>query len=77
MEDDDVPKLKPVTDEAIGALVRAMRTERGISQPDLAKALDVSPAMVQHYETGRNPLTVVKLVKVAIALKCTTLELIP
>jgi len=71
------PKRKPVTDEEIGALVRAMRTERGISQPDLAKALDVSPAMVQHYETGRNPLTVVKLVTIAMFLKCKTLDLIP
>jgi transcriptional regulator with XRE-family HTH domain len=66
-----------VTDEKIGALVRAKRLEKEVSQPDLAKALRVSPMMVQHYETGRNPLTVVKLSIIARKLGCEIMDLIP
>lgn len=67
----------PVTNEAIGALVRAKRLEKGMGQPELAEALDVTPMMVQHYESGRNPLTVLKLVTIADTLKCKTTDLIP
>lgn len=66
-----------VTNEAIGALVREQRLKRKMSQPELAEAIDVSPMMVQHYETGRSALSVVKLVKIAEALKCSTKALIP
>lgn len=68
---------KPVTNEAIGALVRARRLEKNIGQPELAEALGVTPMMVQHYETGRNALTVLKLVTIAETLKCKTTDLIP
>lgn len=68
---------KPVTDKDIGALIRAMRTKKGIGQPELGEALGVSYMMVQHYETGRSSLSVVKLVKIAETLGCKTMELIP
>lgn len=68
---------RPVTNEAIGALVRAKRLEKNVGQPELAEALGVTPMMVQHYETGRNALTVLKLVTIAETLKCKTTDLIP
>jgi transcriptional regulator with XRE-family HTH domain len=70
-------RKSPVTDEAIGALVRERRRAVGMSQPKLGKALGVTEQMIQKYEMGGSPLTVVKLVKIAQALKCTTLDLIP
>jgi transcriptional regulator with XRE-family HTH domain len=66
-----------VTDAAIGALIRAKRHERGLGQPELADALGVSSMMIQHYETGRNSLSILKLVKIAETLKCKTTDLIP
>lgn len=63
--------------ERVGGLVRAKRLEAGIGQPELAVALGVSSAMVQHYETGRNALTALKLVAIADTLKCKTTDLIP
>jgi len=48
-----------------------------VGQPELAEALGVSPMMVQHYETGRNPLTVVRLYAAARRLKCKVTDLLP
>lgn len=70
-------KKAPVTDEAIGALVRERRRACEMGQPELGEALGVSEQMVQKYETGQSPLTVVKLVKIAETLGCKTLDLIP
>lgn len=67
----------PITNEAIGALVREIRKKRGVSQPELGAAIGVSEQMVQKYETGGSPLTVVRLVDIAIYLKCKTIDLIP
>lgn len=63
--------------ERVGGLVRTKRLEAGIGQPELAVALGVSSAMVQHYETGRNALTAPKLVAIADKLGCKTTDLIP
>lgn len=71
------PKKHVVTDEDIGALVRERRLKKGIGQPELGEALGVTFMTIQHYETGRTPLTVVKLVKIAEVLGCRTMDLIP
>lgn len=65
------------TDEEIGSLVRERRLKKNIGQPELGEALGVTFMTIQHYETGRTPLTVVKLVKIAELLGCRTLDLIP
>lgn len=70
-------KKKPPTDEEIGALVRERRRAAEVSQPELGEALGVSEQMVQKYETGASPLTVVKLVAIAVRLRCQTTDLIP
>lgn len=67
----------PVTDEAIGALIRARREKAGMSQPELGEVIDVGPMQVSKYETGQSSITVLKLVKIADALGCKTLDLIP
>lgn len=72
-----MPKRSEVTDEAIGALVREKRHAREMGQPELGKALGVSAMMVQKYETGTSPLTVVRLLKIAKTLKCDYTDLIP
>lgn len=41
---------------ADGLELRAKRMERGLSQQDLANQLDVSIAMVSHWENGRRPI---------------------
>lgn len=69
--------MATVTNEAIGALVREKRLAKKLSQEDLAEALDVSMMMVQHYETGRSALTVVKLSAIAQRLGCRITALIP
>lgn len=70
-------KKAPVTDEAIGALVREQRRGKGLSQPELGEAIGVKEQMVQKYETGQSPLTVVKLVAIAARLKVDLMDLIP
>lgn len=68
---------KQVTDEAIGSLVRERRREVGMTQPKLGKKLGVSEQMIQKYETGASPLTVVRLAKIAETLKCKYSDLMP
>jgi transcriptional regulator with XRE-family HTH domain len=64
-------------DRAIGALVRARRYKVEMGQPELAKALDVTPMMIQKYETGASSLKAKTLVAIARALKCSTMDLFP
>lgn len=56
-------KTKRVPDEAkvIGANIRAIRTARGLSQKEMAEALDVTFQQVQKYERGANRLPIDKL----------------
>lgn len=68
---------KPVTNEAIGELVRKQRKKRGISQGELGDAIGVGMMMISKYESGASPITVVRLVDIAMHLKCRTIDLIP
>jgi transcriptional regulator with XRE-family HTH domain len=70
-------KKPVVTDEAIGALVRERRRKIGMGQPELGEAIGVSEQMVQKYEVGGSPLTVVRLARIAEMLKCKIFGLIP
>ena len=70
-------KRAPVTDEAIGALIRAKRQESGVGFRELAEALDMSEQMLQKYETGVSAISVIKLVKIAETLRCKTTDLLP
>lgn len=70
-------KAKIATDKEIGALVRERRYKKEMGQPQLAEALGVSPMMIQKYETGASPLTVVKLLMIADTLRCKVKDLLP
>lgn len=66
-----------MTNKQIGALLREQRRGKGVTMPELGETLGVSEQMIQKYETGQSPLTVVRLVAAAFALGCRTIDLIP
>lgn len=43
-------------DQRIGLTLRTIRTDRGITGKQMAEALNISPAMYDHYEAGRNTI---------------------
>lgn len=55
-------EIKDIKNE-LGALVKALRKQRGLSQGQLAKSLDVSRTTIQNLELGKN-FTVDTLLKV-------------
>jgi len=58
----EVLEIKDVKKE-LGALVRAIRKQRGLSQAQLAQSLDISRTTIQNLELGRN-FTVNTILKV-------------
>lgn len=68
---------KLATDEEVGARIRAVRRDAGVSQPDLGAAIGVTEQMVQKYETGVSPVTVVRLYMIARKLRCDIADLLP
>lgn len=55
-------------DRLVGENLRRLRTAKGLSQFDLADALDVSVPQLQKYETGRNRISAARLYRSAQAL---------
>lgn len=53
------------SDFAVGRKVRHRRWQRGETQPELAKKLDISYMEVQLYESGVRPIPVLLLKKIA------------
>jgi transcriptional regulator with XRE-family HTH domain len=58
----DTVEIKDVKNE-LGALVKALRKQRGLSQIQLADSLDVSRTTIQNLELGKN-FTVDTILKV-------------
>ena len=58
----DTVEIKDVKNE-LGALVKALRKQRGLSQTQLAESLDVSRTTIQNLELGKN-FTVDTILKV-------------
>jgi len=58
----DTVEIKDVKNE-LGALVKALRKQRGLSQTQLAKSLSVSRTTIQNLELGKN-FTVDTILKV-------------
>ena len=44
-------------DENLGAKVKKLRIENGLTQEEVAKALDVTPGYISNVENGRNLMT--------------------
>ena len=57
-------------DRIVGANVRRLRTERGLTLQDLAEELRISHQQLQKYETGFNRLSAGMMPVVAEALGC-------
>ncbi len=58
----DTVEIKDIKNE-LGVLVKALRKQRGLSQTQLAKSLDVSRTTIQNLELGKN-FTVDTILKV-------------
>lgn len=63
--------------KAVGARIREVRLERGLSQDQLAYAIPLDRAHVGLIESGKTAPTVKTLVKFAVALECEVGDLVP
>lgn len=52
-------------DQHVGERIRLRRTERGLTQEQLAEALEVSYQQIQKYETGANRISAGRLFELA------------
>ncbi len=52
-------------DEHVGEKIRSRRTELGLTQEDLANALEISYQQVQKYETGANRVSAGRLYQIS------------
>ena len=52
-------------DQHVGERIRLRRTERGLTQEQLAAALDVSYQQIQKYETGANRISAGRLFEIS------------
>ena len=57
-------RTKPI-DQHVGERIRLRRTERGLTQEQLAEALDVSYQQVQKYETGANRISAGRIYQIS------------
>jgi transcriptional regulator with XRE-family HTH domain len=57
-------RTRPI-DQHGGERIRLRRTERGLTQEQLAEALDVSYQQVQKYETGANRISAGRIFQIA------------
>jgi transcriptional regulator with XRE-family HTH domain len=63
-------------DRQIGANIRVLREQRGLTQSQLAKSVGAPPSDMDRYETGATSAPVSLVVKLARALQVTASELI-
>ena len=61
---------------AIGEKLKQLRSEQGISQTELAKAVNVSQPMIAQIERGTKILTVPLAKALAAFFQCSVVELI-
>lgn len=66
------PKGVQFSKEEVGQRIRALRLERGFSQVELARLMDVHQTNVSAIERGLRALTIHQMLKVARALKVST-----
>ena len=56
----------------VGRRLREAREERGLTQVDLAVAIGVAPSMISHFESGKRPIALRRLLELARALNIST-----
>lgn len=64
--DHERPRLEPLA--ALGEAIRALRTESGLSQSDLAERAQIEPALIDAVEGGSSEPTWGDLRRIAYAL---------
>ena len=57
-------RTRPI-DQHVGERIRLLRTERGLTQEQLAAALEISYQQVQKYETGANRISAGRIYELA------------
>ena len=62
--------------KSIGVRIRAIRTERKITQDQLAEAVGVGTSHISHIETGVGKASLETLIQIANTLDCSTDELL-
>lgn len=62
--------------KAIGARLRGMRVEHGLSQDDVARYLELDPATVSNYELGKTDISYVDVWKLSDLYGVTMDELV-
>lgn len=71
-------KPKPSsTDKFIGERIRIIRMEKGKSQSELAKALNISSQQIQKYERGINRISASRLFELSFFLEVSIYDFIP
>jgi transcriptional regulator with XRE-family HTH domain len=69
-ESGPTPKRRATAEDVtIGQTLRALRLDRGLSQSELGKMIDVSFQQLQKYENGANRISAGRLARAAAALK--------
>ena len=58
-------------DYMVGKLLKERRSQRGLSQMNLAKMMDLSYQQIQKYERGDNRLSASRLLHISEILECT------
>lgn len=61
----------------VGEKIRVVRKEKGLSQKDLAKKLNIATGTLQQYEADKRKVTVEKLMDIAFELEVSVGRLIP
>jgi transcriptional regulator with XRE-family HTH domain len=64
-------------DVVIGARIRAVRLERGLSQSDVANAIGITFQQLQKYETGKNRIAAATLAALAESLEVQMADFVP
>jgi transcriptional regulator with XRE-family HTH domain len=65
-----------VIQKRLGTIVRRLRTEAGYSQEEFAQVAGIHRTYMGRVENGRSAVTIIKLEKIAVALKLSPSELL-
>jgi len=61
--------------EKLGLNMKRIRTEKGMSQGDIARALDVDKGYISYIESGKKNPTLATIARIAKVLRVTVSEL--
>lgn len=63
--------------KSVGKKIRELREEKGVSQELLAKSVGVSRASLVNYESGKQPMSLAVLYRIALKLDVAVVTLLP